>query len=219
MEYFILGLLMSYKFTAYEIHINIKNNFQGICSDSIGNIQRALKKLAGAESVTFESVVENEVNKKIYTITPKGREVFLKWLDNPIEINKAKNMEVSRLLLMGYLDNQQQLQRIDEAIGEMEVELEYYKEIHKMRQGYSEILASQENLAELYMSEMNKRATQEFLDELVRSSPVENLGEIIMRINKFGGFTLDLALAECEFFLNWFRDLRKKLAEEYEKNE
>ena len=220
MEKFILGLLMVYSYTAYELHVLIKNNYQGICSHSIGNIQRALKKLAEAGSVTSVSVVDNEVNKKIYTITPEGRKVFLEWLDHPLEIQKSKNMEVSRLLLMGFLDDEQQMARIEEAIEETKKEYEYLlaiKEAHEEGLKRFSQFESNEALTKAYLAQVGKRVGEEFINELVQSSPVDSFQETLVRVNKFGELTLQFGLNECEFILNWLIKLKKILEDDQRK--
>jgi DNA-binding PadR family transcriptional regulator len=219
MEYFVLGLLMLHKFTAYEIHINIKNNFQSICSDSIGNIQRALKKLAAAGSVTYVSVVENEVNKKVYTITPKGRQVFLEWLDNTIGITKVKNMEISRLLLLGFLDTERQMTRIDETISMIEEEYEYLKKIVEEREELVAQLDNEnDNIVNVYLSQVLKRGDEEFLEELIESTPVENVKELLKSVDKFGYLTLQLGLDETKFYLDWFKNLKRNMENERKSN-
>ena len=45
-------------FTVYEIRQIIRQNFTSICSDSLGSIQAALKKLSQQEAVTFSEYVE-----------------------------------------------------------------------------------------------------------------------------------------------------------------
>ena len=220
MEKFILGLLMVYNYTAYELHVLIKNNYQGICSHSIGNIQRALKKLAEAGSVTSVSVVENEVNKKIYTITPEGRKVFLEWLDHPLELQKSKNMEMSRLLLMGFLDDEQQMARIKETIEETKKEYEYLlaiKETHEEGLKKYSKYEPDDALAEAYLAHVSKRVGEEFIEELIQASPVDNLKETLARVNKYGSLTLQLGLDECEFILNWLIKLKKILEDDQRK--
>ena len=68
MDKIILGILMLNRMTAYEIKNVIKLSYKSICSDSLGSIQAALKKLFDLDMVTFEEVVENGVNKKRYAI-------------------------------------------------------------------------------------------------------------------------------------------------------
>ena len=64
MDKLILGLLMIKHFTVYEIRQIIRQNFTSICSDSLGSIQAALKKLSQQEAVTFSEYVEK--GKKCY---------------------------------------------------------------------------------------------------------------------------------------------------------
>ena len=64
MDKIILGILMLRRMTAYEIRNIIKNNFKSMCSDSLGSIQSALKKLFELKMVTYEELVEKGVNKK-----------------------------------------------------------------------------------------------------------------------------------------------------------
>lgn len=45
MDKIILGILMPRRLTAYEMRNIIRENFKSMCSDSLGSIQSALKKL------------------------------------------------------------------------------------------------------------------------------------------------------------------------------
>ena len=45
MKYFLLGLLMLKEMTVYQLKAMIAENFSSMCSDSMGSIQAALKKL------------------------------------------------------------------------------------------------------------------------------------------------------------------------------
>ena len=68
MDKLILGLLMIKHFTVYEIRQIIRQNFTSICSDSLGSIQAALKKLSQQEAVTFSEYVEKGKMKKEYSL-------------------------------------------------------------------------------------------------------------------------------------------------------
>ena len=91
MDKIILGILMLRRMTAYEIRNVIKNNFKSMCSDSLGSIQVALKKLFELKMVTFEEVVEKGVNKKRYAITDIGQKKLIEWIKIPIDTSKTKN--------------------------------------------------------------------------------------------------------------------------------
>ena len=53
MDKLILGLLMIKHFTVYEIRQVMRQNFSYMCSDSLGSIQAALKKLSQQGAVTY----------------------------------------------------------------------------------------------------------------------------------------------------------------------
>jgi len=215
MEDFILGLMMIRKFTAYELHIEIKNNHVDICSSSIGNIQRALKKLHGKEFVNLEEVHEGKVVKKVFGITPAGRERFMNWLNNPLDLLKAKNMELGRLLLMGYLTEEQQLANIDCTIAAYKKSYEYViaiEEAVKAQEAEETANASLEQ-ARIALYEQNK----DYFDELMDSVEETDFLKLAYSINKFSMLTLKLGIDEIKFNLNWFENLRKDLAAERER--
>ena len=100
MDKIILGILMLHRMTAYELRNVIRNNFKSMCSDSLGSIQAALKKLLMLEMVTFEELVEKGVNKKRYSITDIGQKTLIKWIRIPIDMSKTKNLDIGKLLFM-----------------------------------------------------------------------------------------------------------------------
>ena len=125
MDKVILGLLIMHKLTVYEIRNFIRQNFKDVCSDSLGAIQAAIKKLLAAEMVSFTEYVEKGVNKKRYEITKKGRNALQEWLMIPAELAEAKNMELGKIFFMGMLSNEERAQILDELIAGLEESLPY----------------------------------------------------------------------------------------------
>ena len=113
------------RFTVYEVRTIIQKNFHDICSDSMGAIQSAIKKLLAADMITFSEYVEKSVNKKRYSITDKGRKEFFKWLNIPADVADSKNMELGKLLYMGMLPVEKRMNLIDEIISMLETNLSY----------------------------------------------------------------------------------------------
>ena len=210
MEDFILGLLMVHKLTAYEIHIMIKNQYQAICSYSLGNIQRALKKLHEKGFVILSEVSEGKVVKKIFAITPAGREKFIDWLKSPIAVTKAKNLEIGKLLLFGYLSPKERIERIDLQIIDLKAELEYLEAIEIAIQAQIEALGTTEIEAQIAYAEANR----EYIDELLDSIEENDILKLSADISRFAILTLKLGMAEAKFNLDWFENLRKELVEE-----
>ena len=210
MEDFILGLLMPNKFTAYELHQLIKNNYQSICSHSVGNVQRALKKLHEKNFVKLNEVMDGKVTKKIYEITPAGRAQMLKWLNTPPEVTKAKNMEIGKLLLLGFLPQDKRIMIVEGQIDALKAELEYLQTIVSSQEAQLEEYGqSVTNLVDAHIQN-----NKEYMDELVHDVNATDAKTLLADVAKYGNLTLKLGIAEIKFFINWFEGLRSDMLAE-----
>lgn len=112
MEYVILGLLMIEPMTLYTLNKAFEQGISLFFSPSLGSINSASKKLLVKGYVTQEEMVENGRVKKVFTITPEGKNAFLEWMSQPLD---PKNLEVgflSRLYFMGLIDSDVEKRRI-----------------------------------------------------------------------------------------------------------
>lgn len=201
MDKIILGILMLRRMTAYEIRNVIKSNFKSMCSDSLGSIQAALKKLTELEMVTFEELVEKGVNKKRYSITDLGQETLIEWIKVPIDISKTKNVDLGKLLFMGYVSKNDQKQLIDKIILSLEREYMELKNLKMSIDGDDE-RASLEN----YML-----TDTEYQERFRRLNKETDLSENIKEVGKFTLAILDYGIDVAEFNIKWFKKLRKRV--------
>lgn len=201
MDKIILGILMLHRMTAYEMKNVIKNSFKSMCSDSLGSIQAALKRLFEMEMVTFEEVVENGVNKKRYAITEAGQTELLEWLKIPIDTSKTRNADLAKLLFMGYVSKKEQEILIDKIILSLEEE---YRSLLQLRESI-DIHGEQSQLEEYLNLDKQYR---ERMNSLYNKSKLSNK---IKEISKFTLATLDYGIDTTEFNIEWFKKLRKKL--------
>lgn len=201
MDKIILGILMLHRMTAYEMKNVIKNSFKSMCSDSLGSIQAALKRLFEREMVTFEEVVENGVNKKRYAITEAGQKELLEWLKIPIDTSKTRNADLAKLLFMGYVSKKEQEILIDKIILSLEEE---YRSLLQLRESI-DIHGEQSQLEEYLNLDKQYR---ERMNSLYNKSKLSNK---IKEISKFTLATLDYGIDTTEFNIEWFKKLRKKL--------
>ena len=204
MDKLILGLLMIKHFTVYEIRQIICQNFTSICSDSLGSIQAALKKLSQQEAVTFSEYVEKGKMKKEYSLTPVGRQLFLDWLKTPIDMGKTKNMDLGKFLFMGYLPRKLQLDMLDLTIKGLEKELRQLQDIKD-----SIRLAEEEAEIQIYLEQ-----NSHLVAGLLEASQASNLTESISQVAYFELKTLEFGIDSARFQLDWFKKLRQQLAEE-----
>ena len=203
MDKLILGLLMIKHFTVYEIRQVMRQNFSSMCSDSLGSIQAALKKLSQQGAVTYSEYVEKGKMKKEYAITASGRFLFLEWLKTPIDMSKNKNMDLGKFLFMGYLPKKEQLQMLDLTIEGLEVEVQEFEAV-KDAIRYTE----EQEKVKAYLEQNSHLAT-----ELIETSQAADLAESISQIGYFEMKTLEFGLDSARFQLDWFTKLRQQLAE------
>jgi len=89
--------------TTYEIRWFIRTYLWAMCSDSLGAIQAALKKLLAAQMVTVHEVTEKGIVKKRYSVTGSGFEHLLQWLQEPALISSSKTIEQGKVHFLGFL--------------------------------------------------------------------------------------------------------------------
>ncbi len=201
MDKIILGILMLRRMTAYEIRNVIKNNFKSMCSDSLGSIQVALKKLFELKMVTFEEVVEKGVNKKRYAITDIGQKKLIEWIKIPIDTSKTKNVDFGKLLFMGYVSRNDQKNLIDKIIRSLEEE---YKALNSLKES---IHAEEERkmLEDYLLTDIEYQA------RIGTLNTGNDISENIREISRFTLATLDYGIDIAAFNIEWFKKLKERI--------
>ena len=201
MDKIILGILMLRRMTAYELRNTIRDNFKSMCSDSLGSIQVALKKLLSLKMVTFEELVEKGVNKKRYAITDIGEKVLMEWIKIPIDISKTKNIDMGKLLFMGYIPKNEQKNLINKIILSLEEE---YSELKNLKES---INFENERLGiENYLL-----TDTEYQERIKNLNKKNNVSKNIKEISKFTLATLDYGIDVVDFNIKWFKKLKTKI--------
>ena len=201
MDKIILGILMLRRMTAYELRNTIRDNFKSMCSDSLGSIQAALKKLLSLKMVTFEELVEKGINKKRYAITDIGEKVLMEWIKIPIDISKTKNIDMGKLLFMGYIPKNEQKNLINKIILSLEEE---YSELKNLKES---INFENERLGiENYLL-----TDTEYQERIKNLNKKNNVSKNIKEISKFTLTTLDYGIDVVDFNIKWFKKLKTKI--------
>ena len=201
MDKIILGILMLRRMTAYELRNTIRDNFKSMCSDSLGSIKAAIKKLLSLKMVTFEELVEKGINKKRYAITDIGEKVLMEWIKIPIDISKTKNIDMGKLLFMGYIPKNEQKNLINKIILSLEEE---YSELKNLKES---INFENERLAiENYLL-----TDTEYQERIKNLNKKNNVSKNIKEISKFTLATLDYGIDVVDFNIKWFKKLKTKI--------
>lgn len=119
MEYLILGMLILSPMTGYELQKFIRKNLALICSHSAGSVQTALAKLEKDGKITSSETAEGRRHKKVFSITDAGRTAFSVWVARPMQADKVKNMELSRLFFAGLAKPEERIAAIRDYICQM----------------------------------------------------------------------------------------------------
>lgn len=201
MDKIILGILLLKRLTAYEIRNIIRQNYTAMCSDSLGSIQVALKKLLSAGFVTCLEYVENGVNKKQYSITDSGRKDFMCWLKTPMDMSKTKNMDLGKLLMMGLVPVSERIALLDEILLQQKKELEELMKIQKR----IEQCDSKPSFLEYINNDI------EYLSGIQDTSGQSDIKEIANEISFFQNMTLQYGIDSARFYIAWFSKLRDSI--------
>lgn len=207
MDKIILGLLMFKKLTIYEIRNIIEINFTSMCSNSMGSIQAAIKKLLEKKMIVYEEIIENSVNKKFYVLTDEGKLCFLKWVQTAMISGKMKDMELSKLFFMGFVPTKKRLSLIESYLVDLKKEREQLENIKKQ----------DINIAKLQFItciEENQAQFNHFSQDTEPSDMQRDIQDII----DFELLTLQFGIDRTNFEIEWFENLKKKLINECSKN-
>ncbi len=192
MEKIILGMLMVRGMTIYEIKNFINNNLDTMCSASSGSIHTAVKKMLEKEIIK----VYEEGNKKIYYITSKGREEFNLWIEQPMDIGKAKNIELSKLFFLGLSNPDKRVKLIEKYIDELKTERDKLLVIYKNTKG---------NTDEIINSGMNIIIENQWNEEGVKKNLYTGkMMDTVSDIYRFQKATLQYGMASIEFEIAWY---------------
>ena len=124
MEYIILSLVLLKAMTIYEMRTYIQHNLSTVCSDSLGSIQIAIKKLLEKGYVSVTEYVDNNTLKKQYRITPGGVKYYKSMVGTPINIQKMKSMEGGKLFFLGIAPGEKRVEFLKSYISDLEGESE-----------------------------------------------------------------------------------------------
>lgn len=132
MEHIILSLLLLKGMTIYEIRTYIQQNLSTVCSDSLGSIQAAIKKLLDKEYIDVEEYIDNSMLKKQYSVTSKGVIYFKELIGTPMNIQKMKNMEEGKFFFIGMASKEKRVAFIRDYIESLSAEYDKLCQIQKI---------------------------------------------------------------------------------------
>jgi DNA-binding PadR family transcriptional regulator len=127
----LLGFLMISPMTGYDLKKFFNISFSFFSGLSYGSIYPLLKKMQEEGLATVQTEAQDGLpNRKVYTITAKGREVFLYALRAPFELEKQRSAFLTHLFFFTHLTQQERIAKIKgylQSISMLQEQLELAK--------------------------------------------------------------------------------------------
>lgn len=131
-QYALLGFLSRGPQSGYDIKKAIGESTQHFWSESYGQIYPNLKKLSEAGLATSETEKqEGKPDRKVYTITPKGREALLEWLSKPPNRMPPRNELLLKLFFAQHTFPEVAARHVEEYKIRLQTDLLTYQEIER----------------------------------------------------------------------------------------
>ncbi len=129
-KYAILGLLHYQDMHGYRIKRHIEQHFGHMWSINYGQIYPNLKKMEDEGLVTKQEVARpGTPARKLYSITPAGKEAFSRWLESdPQGTMLLRDPFLLRFVFFGFGSKELALGQLDEQIRSYEKQLEKRRE-------------------------------------------------------------------------------------------
>lgn len=146
----LLGLISYKPLTGYDIKTAFNASINGFWNASLPQIYRTLHQMEKNEWV--QSEIEQQIgkpNKKLYSITDKGKVELRSWLSEPLELSQVK----SRMLIKVFFGNQMDREDLIQLITERREKELRFLEKAKEEHGQS---------AEKYAKELNAKDDIQF---------------------------------------------------------
>lgn len=196
MENIILSLLLIKSMTIYEIRMFIQECLSTVCSDSLGSIQAAVKKLLEKNCIMYREYTENGINKKEYSITDTGLVQFKEWIQVPINHQKIKNMEEGKFFFLGMVPKKLRLQSLKGYIDSLIMEQQKLLRIKELIENSKEhtIQANVERIQE----------DEQLTNHLLQVSGEKKLKLAVENIYKYQMYNLEYGLKRIEDDITFF---------------
>ena len=139
-KFAILGLLHYQDMHGYRLKTHLERNFGHMWSINYGQIYPNLKRMEEEGLVTKKEVAQAGIpDRKLYSITARGRQAFSAWLASPPERPMLlRDPFLLRFVFLGFGDRDQATEMIDAQIHLVQDQLERRRENMRkwQRQGF-----------------------------------------------------------------------------------
>ncbi len=181
MEFVILGLLQVKDMTEQEIVGFVSKALPFVYWENEGGVKAALKHLVRSAKIGTKEHVEKGERKIVYNISRGGADDFDAWIKTPMQPDKVRNMELSKLFFLGLARESDRKKAIEG----------YIQNLIEMREG---MIALKNLFNELYTNKMAKPMPQKDSDVI-----------------EYQLHTLAYGVDSTQFEIEWYAKLLKSM--------
>lgn len=139
MDCVLLGLLSHEEMTGYEIKKRLDTRLRLFWNASYGSIYPTLNQLEKDGCVTKTAILENGRNKKIYSITEKGRKRLREWIEKPVVKDEFRYETLLKLFFGSNIGEDITMEHIHRFKANVERELPFLKKsVQQLKEDDSE---------------------------------------------------------------------------------
>jgi DNA-binding PadR family transcriptional regulator len=132
LEYAILGFLNYQPFTGYDLNKMIATSVSHFWSADQSQIYRTLARLTEAGLADFERVEQRDrPDRKVYHITPAGRQAFTEWLQGPFPMQPSRSGPLVQVFFSARLSDEELLAKFQTAAEIFRTILARYEQVPK----------------------------------------------------------------------------------------
>jgi PadR family transcriptional regulator, regulatory protein AphA len=114
LDHAILGFLQYKPMTGYDLKVEFDFSMQYAWPADQSHIYRTLARLAEKKWIETEVVrQDNRPDRKVYSITKKGREELLRWLSDPALNKDVRQAQLVQIFFSGHLSDEQIIKLVE----------------------------------------------------------------------------------------------------------
>lgn len=143
LEYAILGFLNYGAFSGYDLKKAFDASITHFWSANQSQIYRTLARLAEQDFVTIEVIEQDgHPDRKIYHITPSGRDALHIWLSTPIPFEPTHSAALIQTFFAGQLENSTILQVLESRASTLKLLLHAFEQLPQQSETYQQMIGS-----------------------------------------------------------------------------
>ena len=199
MEHIILSLLLLKCMTIYEMRTYIQQNLSTVCSDSLGSLQTAIRKLLDKEYIDVKEYIDHNMLKKQYSATEKGVIYFKEWIGTPMKIEKMKNMEEGKFFFLGMASKEKRIAFLRDYIESLSAEYDKLCQIQQL------IDNTKDSVIETNIIRINKEPV--LTEHLLNVSEETDLKEVVSNIYDYQIYMLEYGLSRLREDITFYEKI------------